>query len=302
MKIDFVKHKTWFLSLSLIFVTLSLVSIAVFKLKPGIDFKSGSLWQVRIDNTSEENIKNFFRSDLQIPDALVSYDSQNNSYAIALKEISEAQHIEFRDKMSVKFQKLTDLDFGTTSPSISSELKDKAFWLVIFGLIVVASYVAFSFRKISHPVTSFSYGMATLIALFHDVTIAAGFYALMGHYRGVTVDTNFIIALLTIASFSAQDTIVVFDRIRENLLEAKGKFNFSEIVNRSVNEVFKRSVNTSVSIMIVLAAIAFLGPISVKYFALTMLLGMFFGTYSSIFVASLLLVLKYQLDIKTKKL
>jgi len=301
MKFPIIKNKNWFLFASALFVSLSIYSLVSFGLKPGIDFKSGSMWQISVP-ASERSLADFLKSDLKIEDPIISYDAQTESFSIVMGETTDALRAEYSEKLKSRFGDLKELDFGSTSPSVSSELRNRAVLLIVSVLVVMALYITIAFRGISKPVSSWKYGIATVIALAHDVTIAAGIYALMGHLKGVTIDTNFIVALLTIAGFSAQDTIVVFDRIRENLLGEKGKTNLPEVVNKSVNEVLGRSINTSVSIMLVLAAIAFFGPLSVKYFALTMLVGLFFGTYSSIFVASPVLVLWHSLDTKVKKL
>jgi preprotein translocase SecF subunit len=297
MKANIIKNSKWFLALSAIFIALAVTSILFFGLKPGIDFKSGSMWQVRIPGADEMVVRDFFENDLQIDGPIISYDPGTTSYSVIFKEVSDEEHRTYLDKMKEKFGVAAEeLDFGTTSPSVSSELRQKAVWIIVLSLVVMALYVTFAFRKVSWPVKSYKYGIITIIALAHDVVIAAGFFALLGYLKGATIDTNFIVALLTIAGFSSQDTIVIFDRIRENLLNSKGKGDISEIANRSVNEVFRRSAITSVSIMLVLAAIAVLGPLSVRYFAMTMVVGLLFGTYSSIFVASPLLAMWHKFD------
>jgi preprotein translocase subunit SecF len=294
MKLNIIGNKKWFLALSGLFVALAIVSISVFGFNLGIDFKSGSMWQVKVPGADERIIRDFAVNELEI-DPIVSYDGNSGSYSLIFKEISEEEHVKMKEALISRFSEASELDFGTTSPSISSELRDKAVWVIILVLLVIAFYVAFAFRKVSWPVKSFKYGIAALIALAHDVVIAAGFFALIGHLNGIAIDTYFIVALLTVAGFSVQDTIVVFDRIRENLLGHKGKIDLSEIINRSINEIIVRSVNTSVSTMLALGAVAYLGPVSVKYFALTMIVGIFFGTYSSLFIASPLLTIWHKI-------
>ncbi len=301
MKLKIIKNKRIFISLSIVFVSLAVASLLAFGLKPGIDFKSGSMWQIKAPGATESSINEFAVSELKIEDPIIAYDKISDSYSLVFREISPSERTSFNEALKQKFQGAEEMDFSMTSPSVSSELKNKAVWVVILVLVVIALYISFAFRSVSWPISSYKYGIVAIIALAHDVTIAAGVYALIGHFVGITIDTNFIVALLTIAGFSVQDTIVVMDRIRENLLASKHKENLSDIVEKSLGEVFKRSVITSVSIMLVLAAIALFGPLSVRYFALTMFVGMFFGTYSSLFVASPLLVLWHQLDNKFKK-
>ncbi len=162
---------------------------------------------------------------------------------------------------------------------------------MIFVILGISFYVAFAFRKVYQPVSSWVYGLITLLTLFHDVVIPAGLLALLGHYARIEIDSNFVVALLVVMGFSVHDTIVVFDRIRENLLLDRGKTAFSELVNRSINQTMARSVNTSLTLIFVLLAIYFVGPISLHYFVLTLLVGVTTGIYSSIFVASPLLVI-----------
>ncbi len=302
MKFQFIKHKTIFILLSVIFVSVSIAALAIFGLKPGIDFKSGSSWQIEVP-ASERDLSAYLKNDLKIEDPIVSYDSASNSYSIVMPMMTDEQKAQYADSLKAKFGNFKELDFGLTTPSISNELKNKSMMLIVAVLAVMAIYITITFKAVSYPVPSWKYGIITIVALAHDVVIAAGAAAVLGRFSGMTIDTNFIVALLTIAGFSAQDTIVVFDRIRENLAGHREKgVDMPGIVNRSLNEVVMRSLNTSLSIMLALLAIAVFGPISVHYFAIVMLVGMFFGTYSSIFLASPLLVAAYQLDIKRKKL
>ncbi len=302
MKLQIIKHKNFFILLSAIFVGLSITSLIYFGLRPGIDFKSGSSWLISVPATEKE-LSDYIKDDLKIEDAIISYDSASDSYSIVMSLMEDEDKAKYAESLKEKFGDFKELDFGLTTPSVSNELKNKSIILIISVLVIMAIYITFAFRMVSYPVSSWRYGIITIIALMHDVVIAAGVMAAIGYFKGITIDTNFVIALLTIAGFSAQDTIVVFDRIREKLSNHKEKgINMAEIVNNSLNEVVMRSVNTSISIMLVLLAIAVFGPISVRYFAIVMLTGMFFGTYSSIFLASPLLVLSHELDTKRKKL
>ena len=298
MKLNIIGNRKLFLLISTLFVTLSVASIIFFGFTPGIDFKSGTMWQVKIPTSDERAVRDFAENELGFESPVVSYDAGTESYSLIFEEISADKHAEIKSLLTERFPESAELDFGTTSPSISSELRDKAMWIIILVVAVITLYITFTFRKVSWPIKSWKYGIVTLVALIHDVVIAAGFFAIIGHLKGIAVDTYFIVALLTVAGFSVQDTIVIFDRIREKLLENKGKIDFAEIANKSVNEVFIRSLNTATGAMIALLVVAILGPISMRYFALTMLVGMFFGTYSSIFVASPLLTIWHDFSAK----
>ena len=182
-----------------------------------------------------------------------------------------------------------ELSFESIGPSVGAELKKNALIAVVFVLVGISLYIAFAFRKVSRPIASWKYGLITLLTLFHDVLIPAGMLAILGQYKGVEIDTNFIVALLVVAGFSVHDTIVVFDRIRENLAIHRGKAGFGEIINQSINQTLARSVNTSLTLILVLVALILLGPATLTYFIAALLLGTLVGTYSSIFVASPLL-------------
>jgi len=159
--------------------------------------------------------------------------------------------------------------------------------------LAIICFIAFAFRKVSKPVSSWKYGLIAIITLLHDVAIPVGLFVMLSHYYGAELDTLFVVAVLTILGLSVSDTIVIFDRIRENLRNqhAKTKTNFDEIVGKSLEQSYVRSICTSLTVILVLLALFFFGPVTTKYFALMLTAGMFFGTYSSIFLASPLLVL-----------
>ncbi|HUY69546.1 MAG TPA: protein translocase subunit SecF [Candidatus Tyrphobacter sp.] len=290
--LNIIGHRKIFLFVSLTLVGLSLLSMALFRFKLGVDFSGGSLWQVKIPATTPAAVKNFFESDLGFKGVSVAYDAPSETYAVTLTQLSESNRQADLQKLKTQFGSgVQDVDFWSLSPSVSSELASRALWAIFLVLIGVSFYIAYAFRKVSRPVSSWKYGLITLGTLFHDVIIPAGVYAALGKFFGASADTNFVVALLVVMGFSVHDTIVVFDRTRENLSLNRGKIDLKEIVNRSVNETMRRSINTSLALVLVLLALYFLGPQSLKYFVLTLLIGTIVGTYSSIFVASPLLVM-----------
>jgi len=300
--LDLIKYKNWFLMFSAAAVIISLSGIAVYGFNLGVDFKSGSLWQMRVPGTTETELKEFLVSQLSLQNPIISYDVSSDSYSLLLPEIEPETKTAYLNALTQKFGRVEELDFSVTSPSVSKELSRKAFWAIGLVLLAISLYITFAFAGVSRPVSSYKYGIITLLTLAHDAAISAGFFAVFAHFRGLAIDTNFIVALLTIVGFSVHDTIVVFDRIRENLMRNYGKGDLAKIVNQSVNETFHRSLNTSLTLVLVLAAVYFLGPVAVSYFVLTILIGTIFGTYSSIFVASPLLVIWHTLDLRRKKL
>ncbi len=271
----------------------SILAIYFFGLQQGIDFKGGSLWQIRFedDGISSDVVNSIFKNKLKIEDVSIVSEVSTKSFLVRLKELSEVDHQKYLLDLNA-ISKVEELKFESLGPAIGNELRQKAVWAFIFVLLGISLYVAFAFRKVSYPVSSWKYGLITLVTLFHDAIIPTGLFAVLGYFLGIEIDTNFVVAILVVMGFSVHDTIVVFDRIRENLrLERNSKFDFSFLVNKSVNETMARSINTSLTLVLVLLALYVFGSSSLSYFILTMLVGTVFGTYSSIFVASPLLTL-----------
>lgn len=286
---NIIKHKAAFLTFSTILVGISIAAIAVWGFQEGIDFKGGALLTFRTAEQSTKKIEEVFTRELDVHDARVTFNSQNRSYFARLSETNEEQHQVLTTTLSKQLPNYEELSFQSIGPSIGKELRKKSITALILVLIGISFYIAYAFRKVYRPVSSWKYGFITLITLFHDVIVPAGLFAILGHYGGAEIDTNFIVALLVVIGFSVHDTIVVFDRIRENLLLDKGKTDFGTVINDSVNQTIARSINTSLTLILVLLAMYFAGPLTLKYFVLTMLVGVTTGIYSSIFVASPLL-------------
>ena len=199
-------------------------------------------------------------------------------------------------KISEKYPDAVQLRVDFINSSVSDELKKNSLWAIFWAIFGIMSYIAFAFRKVSRPVPSWKYGAGAVVALVHDVLITIAVFSALGHFYGVEVGIPFIAALLTILGFSVHDTIVVYDRTRENLLRSSSKETFPDVVNKSLNETLIRSINTSLTVIITLLSIYVFGGESIKYFSLALLVGVTFGTYSSIFIASALLVTSYNLQ------
>ncbi len=189
--------------------------------------------------------------------------------------------------------------FDSIGPVIGNELKSSAIWAIAIALVGMILYIAWAFRKVSYPISSFKYGVVADIALFHDVIITLGIFSFLGHYLNVEIGLPFVAAILAVLGYSVNDTIVVFDRTRENLLRS-GIDNFEEVVNKSVNETMTRSINTTFTTLIVLFSLYLFGGESIRYFIVALMVGIFFGTYSSIFIASPLLVTWHNWDLKRR--
>lgn len=281
-----IKYKKIFVLISAFLVLASLSSIIFFGLKPGIDFKGGSLTEVEYttirpeQSTIEESLKS-----LTIGQAVIQPIGEKG-YSIKTRDITDKEH---KDLLAVLGTDVVEKSFNSIGPSVGAELVRKSiisFILVALGIIF---WIAFSFRKVSKPVSSWKYGLIAIVSLIHDIIIPVGVFAFLSSIYGVEMDTLFVVAVLTILGLSVSDTIVVFDRIRENIRVGHFK-TFSETVGRSLNQVFTRSIATSSTVIIVLLALVLFGPSSTKVFALMLTAGMFFGTYSSIFLASPMLV------------
>jgi len=285
-----IKYKNLFIGFSIIITIAAVASMGVFGFKQGIDFVGGTFWQVRLPSSeASAQILSEFLSAQNLENVLVREGEVAGDFSIRTKELSEERHQEILQLMKSRFGSVEELSFASIGPAIGKELRSRsllAFVLVLFG---ISLYIAFAFRKVSYPVSSWKYGFVTLITLFHDALIPAGVFAYLGHTQGVEVDTNFIVAILVIMGFSVHDTIVVFDRIRERLLLAKNREDLGDVINASIQQTFARSINTSLTLVIVLVALYIFGAPSLQAFTLMILIGTVVGTYSSIFVASPLL-------------
>lgn len=300
---NIIGRKNIFLSFSGILVLAALACMLIFGFHQGIDFVGGTLWQIRFsarDDISEGELRAAF-SDFGITDLVITRETDSGSLLVRMRTISEDDRSRLLVGLRDRFGEVEELRYETIGPSIGSELRRKAFTGVALVLVGISFYVAFAFRKVSHPVSSWKYGAVTLITLLHDVAIPAGIFAILGRLYGAEVDTNFVVAMLVVMGFSVHDTIVVFDRIRENLSRSRRDADFAFVVNASVNETLARSVNTSLTLIFVLLAVYLFGPAPLRYFTLALIIGTVAGTYSSIFVASPLLVVWHQISQRSRR-
>lgn len=231
-------------------------------------------------------------------EGLTLQSSQNNSVILRYVSSDEELNNKVRDKIKELDENYQEKRLEFIGSSVSDQIKRNAFLAVILANLGIGIFIAWAFRKVSRPVPSWQYGIGAVVALIHDVLITTGVFVFLGKFYNIEVGVPFIAALLTILGFSVHDTIVVYDRIRENLLKSSGKEGFEAIVNKSLNETLTRSINTSVTVLLVLLAIVIFGGDSIRYFSIALLVGIFFGTYSSIFVASALLVTSHKLKTK----
>jgi len=292
-----IKYRKIFFILSSLLIIGSLVSLFLWKLNFGIDFSGGALLEVSFNGStlpSNNQIKGAL-SEAGIQDAIVQPTSEN-SVILRFETVDDATHqkiILALSALAQQDQKFEEKSFESIGPAIGQELKKRAVYAALATLVGILFFISFAFRKVSRPVSSFEYAVAAILALFHDLIITLGIFSFLGKFAGYTVDLPFVAAILTVLGYSVNDTIVVFDRVRENLIKRVGN-NFEETVSISINQTFVRSLATSATVFIALLTIYFFGGESTKNFSLALIVGIFFGTYSSIFIASTLLVSWYK--------
>ncbi len=292
---DIIAHKRIFLTISAILVLASIISAAVFGLNLGIDFTGGALLEIEFsgERPSPPEVRNALEA---IAGNVTAQPTGERGMILRFRTVDESTHQAILGALGYPEEKR----FDSIGPVIGSELARKALIALGTAILAIMAYIAWAFRKVSKPVSSWKYGVVAIAALAHDVIIPIGIFAFLGWWAQVELDLFFVSALLTILGFSVHDTIVVFDRIRENLQDEKSAEPYDTVVAKSINQTITRSINTSLTTFFVLAAVFLWGGQTITYFALALILGIVFGTYSSIFVASPLLVVWQQVS-TTKK-
>ena len=295
-----IKYKKIFIGISLGLVLLSVLALFTFKLNIGIDFKGGALTEVAY--TGERPSQEALDAKIQTLGfgSVLLQPTGETGYIIKSRDLNETEHASLIQALSLDEKNtVEEKSFNSIGPSVGHELTRKAIIAIVLVSIAIICFIAFAFRGVSKPVSSWKYGFIAIVTLLHDVLIPVGIFTVLSHYYGVEVDTLFVVAILTILGLSVSDTIVIFDRIRENIKSQNiNKINFGEVVGHSLDQSYVRSISTSMTVILVLLSLVFFGPASTKYFALMLTSGMFFGTYSSIFLASPLLVLVSEKQLK----
>ncbi len=286
--IKFTKYRKIYFGFSGALVIASIIALIVFGLKPSIDFTGGSILEIEYaeERISNEEISGML-SELGLTSAYVQPTGEKG-IIIRMKDIDEEMH---QQVLSALFQETglaEEIRFESIGPVIGQELKDKTKIVVAVALLSMIIYIALAFRRVQRPLRSWQYGIASVFALFHDILIPLGIFAILGRFYGIEISIPVITALLAVLGYSINNTVVVFDRIRENLLT--GGETFGQIVDASLNQTLARQINTSLTTLFVAGAIFFLGGETLKYFALALILGICAGTYSSIFLAGPILV------------
>jgi preprotein translocase subunit SecF len=287
-----IKYKKIFLLSGLVLVLLASLFIGVKGLTPSIEFTGGSLTQVAYPEGRPELPIIETRTEDAGFESFVIQPVNENEVMVRTKDLVEEERVALLEALNIDGT-MEEVSFTSVGPSIGKELQTKATVAIIVVSIVMILFIAYTFREVAKPVSSWKYGFVAIVTLVHDVALATGMFVLLGG----EMDALFVVALLTILGLSINDTIVIFDRIRENIrinMANNNQTPFGQVVGKSLEQSYTRSINTSVATIIVLLALVFFGPESTKMFALTLTFGMFFGTYSSIFLASPLLVQIYE--------
>lgn len=300
-----IQHRRWWYTFSLILNIGAIILVGTLGFRYGLDFTGGSLMEIEYSTARpDQNVLTTLFQKESINDARIQ-PSGDADFIIRLPEINEERHQKLlkllvdeahsRDEKST----VTEKRFESFGPTLGSELKQNAIYAIILVLIAIICYLAYAFRKVSHPVPSWKFGVVAVVALFHDVFLLSGLFSLLGVLYGTEIDSLFITALLTLLGFSVHDTIVTLDRVRENLYVYRDK-TFAEVVDASINETVTRSINTSLTTLIVMVAVYFFGGPTIHNFSLALIFGIIVGTYSSIFIAAPLLVTWYEFSHKRK--
>ncbi len=297
--VDIVGKKIWYFIFSALIIIPGIVSLSVWGLNLGIDFTGGTLLEYKFEEEVGETAIRTTLIDSGVEVSLIQKTSEN-SYLIRSKPLNDEQIKKGKEALNTKLKNPAELRRETIGPTIGAELLRKAVTALIVAVVAIVLYIAWAFRKVPSPASSWRFGISAIVALMHDVLIVVGLFSILGHFFAVEIDALFVTALLTVIGFSVHDTIVVFDRIRENLTRGVST-SFTEVVNHSIIQTLSRSLNTSVTVVFVLLAVLLFGGASIRWFVVALLVGIVAGTYSSIFNATPILVLWQEWSDRRKK-
>ena len=295
---EIIGKKNWYFLISLLVIIPGIISLITFGLNLSIDFTQGSKltlsFKNRVNEQNVKDIRNIFASEKI---KVSNLETSDKLVVIRSEPIDQNQNSKILDDLNKKFTNVKEEEFETVGPTIGRETTVNAVKALILASFLIVLYITLSFRSVPKPASSLRFGICAIVALIHDVLVVVGVFSLLGHFLGVEIDSLFVTALLTIIGFSVHDTIVVFDRIRENLIKT-GSGNFPHVVNESILQTFNRSLNTSLTVALVLISLLLFGGESIRWFIVALLIGIVSGTYSSIFNAAPLLVLWQELRSK----
>lgn len=288
--LDIIGKKKWYFLFSILIIVPGLISLALWGLRLSIDFTGGSrMTLVFPQSVNEQTVTNVEKVFAEEKIEIVTVQQSENRMIVRTKPLSEKEGTKLLTRIQSSVKGATQEEFETIGPVVGQETTVNAFNAMVIASLLIVLYIAWSFRGVRKPTSSWRFGVCAIIALIHDVLLVLGVFSLLGHFYGVEIDSLFVTALLTVIGFSVHDTIVVFDRIRENLRRTVDT-PFPQVVNDSILQTLVRSLNTSLTTMLVLFTLLLFGGESIRWFVAALLIGIASGTYSSIFNASALLV------------
>lgn len=294
---NIVKYQKVWLGVSVALTALALVAMVSFDYRLGIDFAGGTQLEVAVSEPKPEALAGRSLETVMAEEyhgitgqETVAQVTGEGRYLLKSKFIENDQKNAFLDSLRDVAAQVEELRFETVSPIIGGEIVRKAIFAAVLAVVLILLYLAYAFRRVPRPTSSWQFGIATVVALLHDVIVVLGVYAVLGHYFGAEIDSMFMTAMLTLIGFSVHDSIVTFDRLRENLIRHGGE-QLETRLNDSITETLVRSINTSFTVVLVLLAMVLMGGQTIFFFSLTLLIGVVVGTYSSIFVASMVWLL-----------
>ncbi len=286
MNLNIVKYKYLYLGISLSLVIFAVFFLIIWGVKLGIDFTGGTTFIYKAQNINSVNVDSFLSKNY--PGSSITIIGIN-TYQVQTPPLNQKKLGILKSALAKNFKLTSAEKTSTIGPTIGTQLTTDAIYSIIVVILGIIIYISWAFRSVPKPASSFVFGGSAVIAMIHDVVVVFGAFAILGHFFNAPVDSLFVTAVLTVMGFSVHDTIVVFDRIRENLIKKKYT-TLKETINKSLIQTFNRSLNTSFTVLLVLSALFLLGGITIRWFTVALLIGIFSGTYSSIFVASQLLV------------
>jgi len=297
MNIPFLKFTKIYYIFSSILLAIALFSIFYFGLNLGVDFLGGSVLEIEFENRPENSVLQEKISSFDLGEYTIQPVGEKG-VVLKMKEINLEVHQNIISKLN-EVSPVKELGFEDVGPVISRELKGKTIVLVAVSLIGLLLYIMISFRKVSRPVSGFVLGVVSIITLTFDVLITIGFFAIIGKFYNAQFGIPIVTALLTIIGYTINDKVIIFDRLRENIIR-RSSDDFKELVNRSINETLLRSLSTGFCTLLVLISLVIFGGETLKYFSLALIVGIVAGTYSSLFIASPLLVSWQKLRLKKR--
>ena len=298
---NIIGKKYWYFLISLILIIPGIISLILFGLNLSIEFTGGTRLTLsfpkEVSQKELSSVKEVF-SDNNIK--TLSVEKSGKFIYVRSETLSEKEDVTVISSLKEELGEFKQEQYETVGPTIGSEITLNAVKALGIASLLIVLYITWSFRKVPKPTSSFRFGISAIVALIHDVLLLLGVFSILGHFYSVEIDSLFVTAILTVIGFSVHDTIVVFDRIRENLRRHGGE-DFPKVVNDSILQTLDRSLNTSITVVLVLLAMLLFGGEIIRWFVVALLIGIVSGTYSSIFNAAPLLVLWQEIVEKRSK-